>query len=83
MIDIGPTYKGVRLISRAKPVGIDYSRLINRSHSPKSREGGKIYNTKIIGIFANCMTIKNQTTRVKTYTMLKRLINKPNSTIQL
>lgn len=42
----------------------------------KSKEGGRIYNRKIIFIYRNCMKIYHWQTGLKTYCMLKRLINK-------
>jgi len=45
--------------------------------SRKSSEGGRIYNPKIKSIFFNCMKISNTSARVRTYTLLQRLINKP------
>lgn len=51
----------------------------SKKRSPKSKEGGRIYNKKIIQIFINCFSIKDIHTRVKTYCLLNRLINKPTT----
>lgn len=43
---------------------------------PKSKEGGKVFNSKTINIFLNCINMLSPKTRLKTYCMIKRLINK-------
>ena len=50
--------------------------MIDIDVSPKSMEAGRVFNQKIRVIFWNCMKIKHTQTRVKTYCLLNRLINK-------
>lgn len=69
------TYKINRLIQKEPPSGVNVSTLLFK-RSPKSTEGGLILNKKIIKIFFNCMKINNKSVRIKTYCLLKRLINK-------
>ncbi len=65
-----------RYINHEAPIGNYYTTLFWK-RSPKSREGGKIYNMKIVPIFKKCFQIRDRYTRVKTYSLLKRLINRP------
>lgn len=46
--------------------------------SPKSNEGGRVYNPKLIGIAQSvvCWHISPMKLKIKTYYMVKRLINK-------
>jgi hypothetical protein len=78
MIDIKDTemYKLSQLITKNKPSGVDVTPLFWK-RSPKSREGGKIHNNKILSIFMKCFSITHKSTRIKTYSMLNRLINNP------
>lgn len=64
-----------RLIRKEKPSGINCTTLVYKP-SPKSKEAGIIHNKKIISIFMNCSKIKHTKIRIKTYQLLKRLVNK-------
>jgi len=42
----------------------------------KSKEGGRIFNNKVILVFQKCRRLKNIRIGIKTYRMISRLINK-------